>query len=100
MDDEHEHERDHKPQHEHSDDTVTDDIGDAFNSNDRTREPGGQTPSDEIERVREKANAKIGQGGETGMSGAEAGTGITGGSSGTDATVGSDLNDEGLDPRG
>ena len=100
-------------QHPKSDERVMDDIGEAFDGADADatadtdaradadeREPdiprSGQTPPDELARVREEADAKIGSGGGSGMSGAESGYGVTGESSGLDSTERSDLSDEGL----
>ncbi len=94
-------------QHPKSDQRVMGDIGDAFAGGAADDQPDnqtdahtGQTPPDELARLREKADAEIGEGGETGMSGAESGYGVTGESSGLDSTAGSDLSDEGLDPTG
>ena len=92
-------------QHPKSDQRVIDDIGDAFagggsgdQPDDQTDGHTGQTPPEELARVREQADAEIGEGGVTGMSGAESGYGMTGESSGLDSTERSDLSDEGLNP--
>lgn len=86
-------------QHPKSDQDVMNEIGDAFDgqTDDETDAHTGRTPPDELERLREKADEKVGEGGETGMSGAESGYGVTGGSSGLESTERSDLSDEGLD---
>ena len=87
-------------QHPKSDQDVMNEIGDAFDgqTGDETDAHTGQTPPDELARLREKANAKVGEGGATGMSGAKSGYGVTGGSSGLESTERSDLSDEGLEP--
>ena len=81
-----------------------DDVGDAFDGEVSTSETSetdahaGQTPPEELARVREKAEEKIGEGGKTGMSGAESGYGATGQGSGLTSTGDSALSDEGLPP--
>lgn len=93
-------------QHPKSDQRVVDEIGEAFDGAEtdtpsETDTPdiprSGETPPDELARVRQEADAKIGSGGDAGMSGAESGYGVTGESSGLDSTERSDLSDEGLD---
>jgi hypothetical protein len=79
----------HLMEHPKSDERVMDDIGDVFDGDASTSETDahtGQTPPDELARVHAEADEKIGEGGKTGMSGAESGYGTTGESSGLEST--------------